>query len=197
MLSTICGIEVVYRGLDHVPAGGFILASKHQSFLDILVLLRLAPHFTFVLKRELTWIPIFGQFLLRAGMIGIDRSKGRAVLATLNQRVEKALRAGQQLIIFPEGTRRPAGAEPAYRTGVAHLYTASGSTCLPVAMNAGLFWPRRSFRRYPGTLVVDIQPAIAPGLERGAFLSELQARIEAAGNRLIAEASRSHWGRMP
>ena len=92
------------------------------------------------------------------------------------------------MIIFPEGTRRPAGAEARYKYGVAHLYAATGVPCLPIALNSGLFWPRRSIRRLPGTVVVEILDPIAPGLDKDAFFERLRSEIEAASARLIAEA---------
>jgi 1-acyl-sn-glycerol-3-phosphate acyltransferase len=191
LLAWVCNVHVVYRGLEHVPPGGLIIAAKHQSFLDIMALLPLAPAFTFVVKQELSWIPLFGQYMQRSGMIPVDRSKGRQVMGVLNRRVAEIVRAGQQLIIFPEGTRRPPGAEPAYKAGVAHLYAATGATCLPVALNSGVFWPRRSFFRYPGTLEIEVVEPIAPGLDKAAFQAELQDRIETATNRLLAVAQAS------
>ena len=176
------------RGAEHLPTGGFILASKHQSFLDILVLLPLLPRFVFVLKRELTWIPLFGLFLLRAEMIPIDRSRGRGVLAALTGRVAAAVRQGLQLVIFPEGTRRPPGAEPAYKSGVSYLYAGADAPCVPVALNSGLAWPRRSFVRLPGRVVVEVLPAIPPGLPRETFLRLLQERIESASSWLLTSA---------
>ena len=186
LLRQICGVSVEIRGAEHIPPAGCLVACKHQSFLDILVLLPLLPRFVFVLKRELTWIPLFGLFLVRADMIPIDRSKGRAVLSQLNTRVDAAVRQGLQPIIFPEGTRRRPGAEPAYKAGASHLYTATGAVCLPIALNSGLFWPRRSFLRLPGRMVVDILPPIAPGLPKETFRSLLQDRIEAASKRLLS-----------
>ncbi len=188
LLEKVCGVTVEVRGAENIPGSGFLVASKHQSLLDILVLLPLLPRFVFVLKRELTWIPVFGQMLVRAQMIPIDRSAGRSVLGRLNARVDAAVRQGLQPIIFPEGTRRPPGAEPAYKSGVSHLYVATGAPCLPVALNSGLFWPRRSFLRYPGRVVVDILPAIAPGLPKETFQPLLQDRIESASNRLLSRA---------
>ena len=184
LLRWICGVTIEVRGLENLPEGGFILASKHQSFLDIMLLVPLFPRFVFVMKRELTWIPVFGLFLLRAGMIPIDRSKGRVVLADLTRRVDIALRSGHQLIMFPEGTRRAPGAEPAYKSGVMHLYAGTGAPCVPVALNSGDVWPRRSFLRLPGHVVVDIMPAIAPGESKEDFLALLQDRIETASTRL-------------
>ena len=194
LLRAICGVRIEYRGLDRVPPGGLIIAAKHQSFLDIIALLPLAPQFTYVMKRELGWIPVFGQLVLRGGMIAIDRSQGRKVMGWLNERVKRVLADGQQLIIFPEGTRRPPGAEPAYKSGVSHLYAATGATCLPVALNSGVFWPRRSFLKRPGTLVIEVLPPIGPGLDRGSFLHRLQGEIEEACDRLLADLDPAHGG---
>lgn len=185
LLARICGVTVDVRGAEHLPDGDFILASKHQSFLDILILLPLLPRFVFVLKRELTWIPVFGLYLLRSQMIPIDRSRGRGLLARLTERVASAMRRGLQLVIFPEGTRRPPGAEPAYKSGVSHLYAGTGAICIPVALNSGLAWPRRSFIRRPGRVVAEVLAPIPPGLPRETFLPLLQDRIETASNRLL------------
>jgi len=106
----------------------------------------------------------------------------------MTERARIELADNRQLIIFPEGTRRPAGAEPRYKYGVAHLYGAEGVPCLPVALNSGLFWPRRSIMRYPGTVVIEILDPIAPGLEKEVFFARLQDEIETATARLIAEA---------
>ena len=188
LLAVVCDVQTEIRGAKHLTAGGAIVAAKHQSFLDIIALLSIAPRFVFVLKRELMVIPLFGWFLKKSGMIPIDRSRGRAVMADLNRRVREALAREEQLIIFPEGTRRAPGAEPAYKSGVSHLYAASEAPCCPVALNSGLFWPRRSFLRKPGRCVVEVLSAIPPGLERATFLAELEQRIETATNQLMRQA---------
>ncbi|MEI9803698.1 MAG: lysophospholipid acyltransferase family protein [Pseudolabrys sp.] len=121
-------------------------------------------------------------------MVPIDRSAGSQALAKMTERARIELADNRQLIIFPEGTRRPAGAEPRYKHGVAHLYAAEGVPCLPVALNSGLFWPRRSIRRFPGTVVIEILDPIAPGLDKEVFFQRLQEGIETATARLIAEA---------
>ena len=185
LLRLICGTTVDIREVAALPAGGCMIASKHQSFLDILALLTVVPRFVFVLKRELMLLPLFGIYLRRAGMIPVDRARGRTVMGELTERVRVALAAGDQLIIFPEGTRRPPGAEPSYKSGVAHLYAGLDTPCVPVALNTGLFWPRRSLLRPPGTVRVDMLPIIPPGLGKAAFQSELQDTIEAASNRLL------------
>jgi 1-acyl-sn-glycerol-3-phosphate acyltransferase len=142
-----------------------------------------------VLKRELTYIPFFGWYLLRAEQIAIDRANAQTALRQLTAKAKALFAEGRQLFIFPEGTRRPPGAPPAYKAGAAYVYDKTGVPCLPVALNAGLFWPRRRFLRFPGTILVEFLPPIAPGMKREAFLRELQWRIETATDRLIAEAA--------
>lgn len=189
LLRMIVGTRVEYRGLDNIPPGGLLVASKHQSFADILAVMPLFRDPTFILKRELTWIPFFGWYLLKAGMIPVDRSKGVGALADMNKRATAEIERGRQVLIFPEGTRRPPGAEPAYKFGVAHLYRTFDVPCLPVALNSGYFWPRRSMALRPGTLIVDVLPPMPARIERSAFARDLQEQIEAASNRLLAEAA--------
>ncbi len=188
LLEAICGLRVEYRGLANIPRGGFVVAPKHQSIWETFALLPLFPDFTFILKRELTWIPVFGWYLIAARQIAINRSSRSAALLKATELAAKQLAAGRQVFIFPEGTRRPAGAAPAYKFGVAGIYAASGAPCLPVALNSGLFWPRRSFLRQPGTVLVRILPPIQPGMEKPEFLTRLQDVLETAANALIQES---------
>lgn len=188
LMRLLVGTHVEFRHLERLPPGGFMLAAKHQSFWETFALLTIVEEPVFILKRELTWIPFFGWFLLRAGMIAVNRGAGMSALTGMTRRAIAAVRGGRQLIIFPEGTRRPPGAEPAYKFGVAHLYRQLDMPCVPVALNSGLFWPRRQFLRRPGTIVVEILPPILPGLQREVFFAELQDSIEAASNRLLREA---------
>src|SRR5258708_9212675 len=139
------------------------------------------------MKRELMWIAFFGWYGWKAGMIAIDRSKGSQALAEMNARARRELARNRPIIIFPEGTRRPSGAEPRYKYGVARLYSELGVACVPIALNSGLFWPRRSMRRYPGTILVEVLDPIPPGLGQEAFFERLQGDIEAATARLLAE----------
>ena len=185
---TVCGLRVEFRGVENIPTGGYIIAPKHQSAWETLALLRFTPDFSYVLKRELMRIPLLGWYLARAEQIAIDRTRGASALNQVVVKARKLLGEGRQLFIFPEGTRRPPGAEPHYKYGVAHLYAATNAPCLPVALNSGLFWPRRSFLRRPGVILVEFLKPIEPGLERTAFFKELQDRIEEATNRLIAES---------
>lgn len=197
LLRITVGTRVEYRGLHHIPAGSCLVAAKHQSLADVLAIVPVLPEPCFVLKRELTLIPLWGWFALKAGMISVDRSKGSGALADMNRQAEEAIRKGRQIMIYPEGTRRPPGAPPAYKQGVAHLYVALGAPCLPVAVNSGVFWPRRKFVMQPGTIVVDFLDVIPPGLTREAFLPLLQERIETASCRLFAETTEADRYRGP
>src|SRR3974390_1009460 len=141
----------------------------------------------YIMKRELMWIPFFGWYTAKAGMIAVDRSKGSRALTDMNARVRRELARNRQIIIFPEGTRRPPGAAPQYKYGVVHLYLETGVACLPVALNSGLFWPRRSLRHNPGTIRVEVLDPIPPGLDKDSFFERLQREIEAAATRLLKE----------
>jgi 1-acyl-sn-glycerol-3-phosphate acyltransferase len=190
LLRTICGIKVEYRGLDKIPPGALLVAAKHQSLWETFALLRLFADPAFILKRELLWVPFFGWYARRAEMIPVDRGRGGQALADMTARAIVELGRGRQIVIFPEGTRRAPNAEPSYKFGIAHLYGETGIPCLPIALNSGLFWPRRSFMRYPGTIVAEVLDPIPPGLSKAAFAERLQQDIETATARLIAEGER-------
>lgn len=187
LLRHVCRLDVEWRGLEKIPRGGLILASKHQSTWETFALLTLLDDPVFILKRELMWIPVFGWCLQKGGMIPVDRSAGRAALAAMTARARSAVAQGRQIIIFPEGTRRPAGAEPKYKFGVAFLYADCGAPCVPVALNSGLYWPRRRFLRLPGKVRVEVLDPIQPGEDRNVFFRELEQRMETATARLIVE----------
>lgn len=188
LLRALAGIDYEMRGREKIPPGPLIVAAKHQSAWETFALLSLFDNPLFIVKRELEWIPIFGWLMIKGRMVPIDRSAGSQALIAMTGRAKAELAAGRQLIIFPEGTRRPANAEPRYKLGVAHLYAATGMPCLPVALNSGLFWPRRSIRRLPGTVLVEILDPVVPGLDKDVFFKRLQSDIEAATARLIAES---------
>ncbi|MCW5689029.1 MAG: 1-acyl-sn-glycerol-3-phosphate acyltransferase [Pseudolabrys sp.] len=194
LLRVICGIKVEIRGREKIPQGPLLVASKHQSAWETFALVTLFPNPVFILKRELQWIPIFGWFTIKGRMVPVDRGRGAAALRAMAERARHELAQNRQLIIFPEGTRRAAGAEPRYKYGVAHVYATAGVPCLPIALNSGLFWPRRTFRRYPGTVIVEICDIIPPGLDQQTFFDTLQTEIESATARLIEEG-RQEMGR--
>jgi 1-acyl-sn-glycerol-3-phosphate acyltransferase len=188
LLDKICGVKVEFRGLEHLSQNGCVIAIKHQSAWETFALTTQVRDFTFILKRELTRIPLFGQYLVRSNQIAINRASRGAAMRDLLQQAGAAIAEGRAIFIFPEGTRRPAGAPPAYKSGVTHLYAAAKAPCVPVALNSGLFWPRRTFVRRPGTVVVEFLPVIPAGLPNAEFARILRERIEAASDRLIAEA---------
>ncbi|MES2196132.1 MAG: lysophospholipid acyltransferase family protein [Pseudomonadota bacterium] len=195
LLRVICNVRLEVRGREKIPAGPLIVASKHQSMWETFALM---PYFDaplFIYKRELAWIPFFGWYLMKSGMIGVDRGGGMRSLMDMARRAPKEIRSGRQLIIFPEGTRTPVGAPPDYMTGVGQIYASSGVPCQPVALNSGLFWPRRTFMRYPGTLVVEFLDPLPAGLSRKEFIVRIATVIEAATNRLV-EAAREEQAQL-
>ncbi len=194
LLRVVAGIDCEIRGREKIPKGPIIVAAKHQSAWETFALLPLIDNPVFILKRELQWIPIFGWLTIKGRMVPVDRGGGAQALAAMVERARIELADNRQLIIFPEGTRRPAGAEPRYKIGVGHLYAAGGVPCVPIALNSGLFWPRRSWRRFPGTVVAEILDPIPPGLSREVFFERLQIDIETATARLIEEG-RAKFGR--
>jgi len=194
LLRVVCGTSVEWRGLDKLPQGGCIVVCKHQSAWETFALYAVLDDPAYILKRELMWIPLFGWHMAKAGLIPIDRRAGMAALSQMTARTRKELGRGRQVVIFPEGTRRLPGAEPSYKPGVAHLYVRSGAVCAPVALNSGLFWPRRSLLRYPGRVLVEVLDPIAPGLGAREFLARLQDALEPATARLVQESEMRHQG---
>ncbi len=190
LLRVVCGLQVEWRGLEKIPKGPLIVAAKHQSTWETFALLSLFVNPLYIIKRELMWIPMFGWYTIKGRMVPVDRGAGSPALVAMTERASAELHRGRQLIIFPEGTRRPAGAEPKYKYGVAHLYAGTNVPCLPVALNSGLYWQRRRFLRYPGKVVVEFLDPIAPGLDRDAFFVRLREVIETATERLIADGRR-------
>jgi 1-acyl-sn-glycerol-3-phosphate acyltransferase len=194
LLRTVCGLDANFHGLDKIPPGPLLVAAKHQSMWETFALLLILPDPAYIMKRELMWIPFFGWYAWKAGMIAVDRRRGSQALLDMNASARRELARNRQIIIFPEGTRRPPGAEPRYKYGVAHLYAEMGVPCLPIALNSGLFWPRRSLRRYPGTVRVEVLDLIPPGLGKEAFFERLQRAVEAATARLVAIGRRDRAG---
>lgn len=186
MLRVVAGLGVEWRGLDNIPKGGLLVASKHQSAWETFALVAIFDRPIFVLKQELLSLPLFGWYLRRVGMIAVDRSAGASALTGMARAARERVRDGHQVIIFPEGTRRPPGAPPDYKTGVAFLYDSLKVPCLPVALNSGLFWPRQSFLRRPGTVVVSIMPPLPQNLPRKNVVGVLEQRIEDECARLTA-----------
>jgi 1-acyl-sn-glycerol-3-phosphate acyltransferase len=187
LLRVTCGVTVEWRGREKIPEGACIVACKHQSFWETFALFEVLRDPTYVLKRELMWLPLFGWLARKARMIPIDRGTRVTALGRMAAAARRETEGSRQIVIFPEGTRQAPGAAPRYLSGVAYLYSETGLACVPVALNSGLYWPRRSLLRFPGTVLVEVLDPIAPGLDKRAFLARLQSVIEDATTRLVAE----------
>jgi 1-acyl-sn-glycerol-3-phosphate acyltransferase len=187
-LKTICGIRIEVRGREKLPAGACLVAAKHQSAWDTFALIPLLRDPAMVMKAELGLIPLYGWFSHKFRHIFVRREAGPSALRALIRDARDRAAEGREIVIFPEGTRRQPGAPPDYKPGFVALYQGLGLPCVPVALNSGLFWPRRSFKRWPGTIVVEILEPIPPGLPRAQVRQLVQERIETACARLIAEA---------
>ncbi len=187
LLRIICGTRVEFRGLEKLPPGGFLVACKHQSMWETFALFCILDDPAFVAKSELFFVPFFGWYAYKARSIPVRRGGGANALRDMNALAAREAAVGRQIVIFPEGTRTAAGASPSYKYGIAHMYERIGLSCAPIALNSGVFWPRRKFLRHPGTIVVEVLEPIPAGLDRDLFFSTMQERIEKASDRLLAE----------
>jgi 1-acyl-sn-glycerol-3-phosphate acyltransferase len=187
-LKVICGTRLEVRGREKLPDGACLIASKHQSAWDTFGLIPIFRDPAMVMKAELGAIPLYGWFSHKFRHIFVRREAGPGALRALIRDAHDRAARGRDIVIFPEGTRRPPGAAPDYKPGFIALYDGLKLPCVPVALNSGLFWPRRSFMRYPGTIVVEILDPVPPGLPRTEARKLLEERIETACARLIAEA---------
>lgn len=188
---TLWGLKI-FAGLDYevrgtIPAHGALVASKHMSMWDTMALYHLLDAPAVILKRELFAVPFYGWYTKKIGLIGIDRDGKASALRKMAQASRAAIEAGRSLLIFPEGTRKKPGDAPDYKPGVAALYSQLGKECVPVALNSGAYWT--GFIKKPGTIVIEFLPAIAPGLRSRDFMTALEAGIEGATSRLLAECS--------
>lgn len=188
LLAWTVGLRHEIRGIENLPQGAAIIALKHQSSWDTIILPVIFRHPAIVIKHELAWLPIYGWYAVRAGGIPVDRGAGASALKHMLARARRAAAEDRPIAIFPEGTRTAVGARLPYHPGVAALYTQLNIPLVPVAVNSGVFWSRRSFLKRPGRIVLEILPAIPPGQPRRKVMIELEGRIEAATARLVAEA---------
>ncbi|MEP3345818.1 MAG: lysophospholipid acyltransferase family protein [Litoreibacter sp.] len=170
------------------PTGEVLVAAKHQSFLDIIMIYDAIPRGKFIMKAILLYAPILGQYAHRIGCIPVNRGKRGAAIAKMLADVEKGDKLPGQLVIYSQGTRLAPGVKKPYKVGSAVLYEQLGQTCYPVATNAGVFWPRRGIYRQPGVAVVEFLDPIAPGMPKEEFLALLEQEVETASDRLLDEA---------
>lgn len=186
LAAVLVGLKSEIRG--PVPEGEVIIASKHQSFFDIILIVSVVPRPKFIMKKELTWTPLVGFYAKAIGCVAVDRGKRGAAVKKMVEDVTSGRSQPGQLIIFPQGTRVAAGATKPYKIGTGVLYKETGQKVIPAATNVGVFWKRHGIMRWPGTAVVEFLPAIEPGLEMNAFMARLEEVVEDNSNRLMAEA---------
>ena len=180
------GLRSEVRG--PVPTGEVMIASKHQSFFDIILICSVVPRPKFIMKKELKWAPMLGFYAWRIGCIPVDRGKKGRAIAERKKAVAAGAAIPGQLIIYPQGTRVAPGATPPYKVGSGLLYQQLAQPCIPAATNVGVFWPRHGIYRKPGLAVVEFLPEIAPGRPVADFMAELERVIEGASNRLMSDA---------
>jgi len=187
LLRVLIGLRWELRGRVDLLQGPSLIVCKHQSAWDTIVFFCMCTQPTYVMKKELMMIPLFGWLSRRQGHIGVDRKAGAGALRQLLRATQAAIAAGRQIVIFPQGTRVPPGEKRPYQTGVIGIYNALNRPIVPVALNSGLFWGRRKFVKQPGTIVIEILPEIPAGLSRDDVMREIETRIETATARLEAE----------
>ena len=185
LLRVVCDAKVEVRGKEHMPKGAALVAPKHHCMFDVFAQFAYLPDACFVMKKELTWIPFFSWWGMRAKMIVVDRAGHSTALRKLIRDSKERFAENRQLLIFPEGTRSVPGAPADYKPGIAALYREIDVPVHPVATNAGVHWPKHGFMRKPGTIVFEYLEPIAPGLKRAEFMRLLQDRIETASTKLL------------
>jgi 1-acyl-sn-glycerol-3-phosphate acyltransferase len=185
-LRVMLGLRTEIRGA--VPRTEVLIAAKHQSFLDIIMIASVCPQPKFIMKAELRWAPILGWYAMRIGCVPVNRGKRGAAIQKMKADVAAGAAQPGQLVIYPQGTRVAPGVRMPYRVGTGVLYEQLGQPCVPAATNVGHFWPKRGILRHPGTAVVEFLPAIPPGLPVADFMQQIETAVETASDRLSAAA---------
>lgn len=186
LAAATVGLRSEIRG--PVPQDEVIIASKHQSFFDIIMIVSVVPRPRFIMKKELVWTPIVGYYAKSTNCVAVDRGKRSAAIKQMVADVKSGRTEPGQLIIFPQGTRVAAGAHRPYKVGAGVLYKETGQPVVPASTNVGVFWKRRGVMRKPGLAVLEFLPTIEPGLEISEMMARLEQVVEENSNRLMAEA---------
>lgn len=192
LLRTLCDLRLEIRGKENLPEGAAIVAAKHQSAFETMAFHLITEDPAIILKKELLNIPVYGWYCRKTKMIAVDRKGHAAALKSMLSQAQQAIEDGRPIIIFPEGTRSPLDEDLPFQPGIAALYTKLRQPVVPVALNTGLFWPRRSFFCRPGVMVMEFLPPIEAGMDRKVFMKELKSRIEEKTEALVAEGRRNH-----
>lgn len=189
LLRNTVGLSHRVVGREHIPAGPALFAVKHQSAWDTLAINLIVRDAAIVLKRELTWIPLFGWCLIRTRQIAIDRAGGMSALRGMVKAARAALSDGRPIVIYPEGTRVAPGVKQPYHAGISALHGALDVPVVPVALNSGVFWPRRSLKLRPGIITIEFLPPLPDDILRREFIETLETAIEDASERLYQETN--------
>ena len=197
-LKYLVNLKVEFRGTENIPKfRKYLIASKHQSLAEGVLLNYAIEKPSIVAKRELLYIPIVGLCFKKANFIYVNRTKGETPIETLVRTSKQSMEKDPRpLLIFPEGTRTPIGEKKPYKYGITALYKGLNVPCLPVAVNTGYFWPRRKFLRYPGKMIIEFLKPIEPGLEAEDFSKILEQTIEKRSHELLLEAQNQSTDRV-
>jgi len=185
LLKLICNITYKINGLENIPKKAVIVASKHQSTFETFLLFKLINNSIFIHKRELFLIPIFGLYLKKINMISINRNEGAKSMRKILNEAKQKISNGYSIIIFPEGTRKKPGETTDYKTGIAGIYKESEAEVLPVAVNSGHYWPKHTFIKKPGKIIIKFLKPIPAQLEKSEFLKKIESVIEEETNKII------------
>ena len=178
LLKICCNITYEIRGKENIPNYAVLVASKHQSAFETFALFLYLDKSIFIHKKQLFFIPIFGQYLKKVNMISIDRSEGTLAMRKILKEAKSKISEGYSIIIFPEGTRKKPDENPDYKTGFIGIYNEVKSEILPVAVNSGYCWPKHTFIKRPGHIIIQILKTIPAGLKRSDVLNRVQLVIE-------------------
>ncbi|MBL4907308.1 MAG: 1-acyl-sn-glycerol-3-phosphate acyltransferase [Sneathiella sp.] len=193
LMRAICGLKIEIRGQENIPKGAGLIACKHQSAFETMAFHELLRDPAMVLKKELLNIPIYGWYCRKTKMIAVDRKGHASALKAMIAQSQEALNDNRPIVIFPEGTRSPLDSNLPYQPGIAALYSKLNVPVTPIALNSGLFWPRKKFICRPGTLIIEFLPAIEPGLKRKDFMAQLKTQIENRTVELIKDGRQTHF----
>ena len=187
LLDKVVGIKMEIRGREHIATEPVLVAAKHQSAWDTFIFHLILNDPAMVIKRELFWIPFYGWYARKWRMIGVDRKGHTSALKGMVKAARVEIESGRSVVIFPEGTRSAVGSRLPYQPGIAALYRNLAMSVVPVAVNSGVFWPRRSFVKQPGTIILEFLPPIGANLPRKQLMALLETRIEEASAALLGQ----------
>lgn len=192
VLKYVAGIEIEIRGKEYIRQDGVLYASKHESALETYFLSAYIKKLVFVLKKELTYVPLFGWAQYFYGMIPVDRSAGGAAMKNLLKQAKDRISRGRPVIIFPEGTRVQPGTVKGYKPGLLFIAENLKVPVIPVALNTGLFWQKNSFLRHKGKVIIEFMEPMPEINDKKAFMKELENRIEAKCKELNQETIKNY-----